>query len=79
MGAEDYGIQLGIRKLSVKSVNVKQLESKLMWPTVTAVVEAKSAVESKATHMGPETELKSAEAMEVAANVELALQTVVKP
>jgi hypothetical protein len=29
--------------------------------------------------MGPEIELKSADAMEVAANVELALQTVVKP
>ena len=50
-----------------------------MWPTVTVAVEAKFAVESKATHMGPETELKSADAMEVAANVELALQTVVKP
>jgi len=58
---------------------VRQLESKLTWPNVTAAVEAKSAVQSKATHMGPETELKSADAMEVAANVELALQTVVKP
>jgi hypothetical protein len=63
----------------MKSVDVRQLESKLTWPNVTAAVEAKSAVQSKATHMGPETELKSADAMEVAANVELALQTVVKP
>ena len=58
---------------------MRQLEPKLMWPNVTGTVEAKSAVESKATNMGPETELKSADAMEVAANVELALQTVVKP
>ena len=32
----------------MKSVNVRQLESKLTWPNVTAAVGAKSAVESKA-------------------------------
>ena len=63
----------------MKLVNLRQLASKLMWSSITAAVKSKTAVESKATHMGPETELKSTDAMEVAANVELALQTVVKP
>ena len=38
-----------------------------MWPNVTGTVEAKFAVESKATHMGPE----------AAAKAELMLQIVV--
>ena len=38
----------------MKLVNLRQLESKLMWSSITAAVKSKMAVESKATHMGPE-------------------------
>ena len=40
----------------MKLVNLRQLESKLMWSSITAAVKSKTAVhvESKATHMGPE-------------------------
>ena len=36
----------------MKLVNLRQLESKLMWSSITAAVKSKMAVESKATHMG---------------------------
>ena len=57
---------------------MRQLEPKLKWPNVTGAVEAKFAVESKATHMGPEAELKTADAVEAAAKEELMLQIVVR-
>ena len=38
----------------MKLVNLRQLESKLMWSSITAAVKSKMAVESKATPMGPE-------------------------